>query len=511
MKKHLLFLFILISVFVNAQTPESFYLISSLSTSHSIGYEFTSDAIYFSYYNSNYYSTVKTDHYGNVIWRKNDTGLLGGADEKSLYFIKEYSTFSILIKTDTSGNTIWAKSLGSSCPLSSGNSVVSGFVLNKNRLFISFNLFTGYLIMSSMLTLDTAGNVINSWCDNSNSYNPIIKEGFPSLTDGAWFVYKRHGSAEGKNLVPFDANGNPDTSLPSLNMGLTIDIEDVIPMADSTYLVISNHYPYGYSGSYSDIYIKILKFDKNGTAIWQKDLHDANWNISNDTAYIPVAAASDSANNIYIIGILKDATNDSYLLIKLDNSGNVLTEVKLQNPSASLGINNYCRLHCSNGKFFSFSTHNSMPSIVVFDTAFQTTCNSIPSPITLPWHNDTLYYTGTWPWTNSVTTLTAIDTLLNFSNGTVSSSNFCLALGVNEISEETFQVFPNPFSNQIEVRSSVFLEGEIILYDVMGKEMLHEKVRGDGIKLNTDKLPSGFYVLHYSNGKRSTNLKVIKQ
>src|SRR6185369_2003952 len=113
---------------------------------------------------------------------------------------------------DTSGNTLWAKKLGSICPLSSGNGYwVSGFVLNKNRIFISYNLLVpaSYLIMSSMLTLDTSGNVINSWCDNSNSYYPVIQHGFPSLTDGAWFVYKMHGNAENESLVLFDANGNP--------------------------------------------------------------------------------------------------------------------------------------------------------------------------------------------------------------------------------------------------------------------------------------------------------------
>ena len=75
-------------------------------------------------------------------------------------------------------------------------------------------------------------------------------------------------------------------------------------------------------------------------------------------------------------------------------------------------------------------------------------------------------------------------------------------------------VFPNPFTNEIIISTKNQVSStkttEIILFDVMGKEILRETISKGETKINTEKLLSGFYLLNYLNGNKTTNFKLTK-
>lgn len=72
----------------------------------------------------------------------------------------------------------------------------------------------------------------------------------------------------------------------------------------------------------------------------------------------------------------------------------------------------------------------------------------------------------------------------------------------------SFQVYPNPFQNQIKISNAK--KGEAILYDIAGKEILRQAISDEQAELNTEMLSSGFYMLHYSDGKTTANFKMSK-
>jgi hypothetical protein len=87
--------------------------------------------------------------------------------------------------------------------------------------------------------------------------------------------------------------------------------------------------------------------------------------------------------------------------------------------------------------------------------------------------------------------------------------------GVNDIAENRngFNAYPNPFSDEVFVKN-VSLNGgeagEIVLYDVTGKEVLRQRIVDREIRLNTSTVSAGFYSLQFVNGKGRKNLKVVK-
>lgn len=84
----------------------------------------------------------------------------------------------------------------------------------------------------------------------------------------------------------------------------------------------------------------------------------------------------------------------------------------------------------------------------------------------------------------------------------------CSTVGIESNLSSSFQVYPNPFQNQIKISNAE--KGEAILYDIAGKEILRQAIFDEQAELNTEILSSGFYMLHYSDGKTTANFKMSK-
>ena len=83
------------------------------------------------------------------------------------------------------------------------------------------------------------------------------------------------------------------------------------------------------------------------------------------------------------------------------------------------------------------------------------------------------------------------------------------ALNIPETTPEEFlpTVSPNPFKNHLMIESPI--HDEITLQDPSGRIVLQQKVSKGRNRLQTERLTSGIYFIHFHN--QSQTFKIIKQ
>ncbi|MBA3649463.1 MAG: T9SS type A sorting domain-containing protein [Chitinophagales bacterium] len=79
----------------------------------------------------------------------------------------------------------------------------------------------------------------------------------------------------------------------------------------------------------------------------------------------------------------------------------------------------------------------------------------------------------------------------------------------NTVEESTLNISPNPFGNELLIKGTKE-KGEIIISDVLGKEILRQKTFSLETKINTEKLLLGFYVLNYTEGNKTEIMTIVK-
>jgi hypothetical protein len=90
---------------------------------------------------------------------------------------------------------------------------------------------------------------------------------------------------------------------------------------------------------------------------------------------------------------------------------------------------------------------------------------------------------------------------------TLRDVNSCV-LGTNEFQGDNFKIYPNPATNgYLYVTSKLNGAKNISVFDVLGKQVLKNKLNGE--KLDISSLKSGVYFLTIEQGKSSTTKKLI--
>lgn len=86
-----------------------------------------------------------------------------------------------------------------------------------------------------------------------------------------------------------------------------------------------------------------------------------------------------------------------------------------------------------------------------------------------------------------------------------------LSLNVAEAELPEVSIYPNPFAQYLEVKTTDFTEKELVLYDVSGKRLLQQAFMEE-TRVITDFLPAGIYVYELKVGnKPSVFGKLVKQ
>jgi hypothetical protein len=473
---------------------------------------FTQDYIYF--YTDG--KLIKTDYQGNVKWARTTLLIPYLIVDESIYGVVYSGNSHIqLVKADSSGNVLWSKDLSQTvCPQYQNDwNALNGITVNGNRIYISssqWNAFTGDDGWAAMIMMDTSGNLLNSWCDPYSwmSVNYLMGTGFQSLTGGGWYIIEHPGVGYEESIVKVSSNGTFDLSNPGvfLDMGNSVRAIDILTLPDSNYLALCNTSPDGI-WPLNGYHIGLSKFDESGNVFWQKLI----W-PTGDTAFSAYAATADENGNIYIDG---DYGTDMWIgkfFIKLDSLGNM---VSANHWTDSLTVANFRleKLFYKNGYVCSYMNYfdgiKHMPGMMVFDTASMTVCGINQSPININPMNDTPWHQA---WQQFPTTVYSIanDTLSSASVAGPLVNDLCVVLSAETKQEmKQLEVFPNPFTDKINLQFQYLKEAEISIYNLMGEE-IYKSVIIRNAEIDLSAFPSGVYQLVVTSEiGRQTN-KIIK-
>lgn len=98
----------------------------------------------------------------------------------------------------------------------------------------------------------------------------------------------------------------------------------------------------------------------------------------------------------------------------------------------------------------------------------------------------------------------------DYHSFSVARYNNASPLGINEITTNPLLIVsPNPFTNELSIKGTKEKE-DIIIYNLIGEEILKQKASEGETKLNTENVSPGFYLLHYSDLQRTENYKIVK-
>ena len=78
----------------------------------------------------------------------------------------------------------------------------------------------------------------------------------------------------------------------------------------------------------------------------------------------------------------------------------------------------------------------------------------------------------------------------------------------NDNISNSVSIYPNPFTNEIKISGSS--SGEIILFDLNGKEILRQNTFSGETTISTENISAGFYLLNYHDKSKTVNRKLVK-
>ncbi len=181
-------------------------------------------------------------------------------------------------------------------------------------------------------------------------------------------------------------------------------------------------------------------------------------------------------------GDIEDSKQIIYLDLNDDTDNNIM-------GSLQLAINNKIYL--------------AMPGI--YDTSFYLSVINNPDVFGNGCNFDTLsVFTGGKVITNS------LPNMPNYNLGVMPKSACdTLSTSIENISESTFAIYPNPAQNSIYIKSTIPGSAPFILMDVFGKEVMHTEVLFN-YPINISHLPQGIYIAMLKHGEDWVTEKLIK-
>ncbi len=469
------------------QTADSGYIIAGYT---GVGWKDSADVF-----------VVRTDIYGDTLWTKT----FGGAGNDYGYdviqtlsgeFIITGVTKSFgaggydvyLIKLDMTGNLLWSKTYGglgnewanSVLQTNTGEYIVIG-TTNTDSLVTSPQT---YLIKTDMNgdTLWTkifSGTIAATGC--------LTNDGGFIITGQVYdFVSGEYDAC----LIKTDSTGN---ILWTKAYGGTMnDYGNAVQQTnDGGYIVAGNTWSFG-AGS-MDVYL--IKTNSSGDTLWSRTFGGSQYDYGTS-----VQQTSDGG---YIVGG-KSGNFSDYYLIKTDVNGDTLwtrrggtnfeggTSIQQSSDQGYIITSSgaaYDNLHLFKTDPFGNNGCNGTTGTLISNPITQITNKTI---IVIP--------------SNTIVTVP----LTIVHSGSIINT-ICFTTGINEIPQNQLsQIFPNPFKGELILKETK-PQGQIILFDITGKQILNQKTLDGETKINAEKLLPGFYLLNYTEGNTTANFKVIRE
>jgi hypothetical protein len=343
-------------------------------------------------------------------------------------------------------------------------------------------------------------------------------EGFPSYeTADAYFKIKQNGSVIFQSTVIGDQN--PPVSW-NTNINFTQGNSYVIEIwdADDSYGEIL------FSG---DDYMGAHTMSFNGCNGCGAGTSNINYTINHQIIYpSPVVLAADT---IHVYGYPPNP------LILYDEISNTISTPNLPygyqwylNGSPISGANDTSHLVSLSG-VYSVIAINPSGCVSFSDTMTVVFCAPLSAPLisnstngnlivtnvpvgfSIAWALNGVLIAGATSQTYSPTSNGVYSVIItDMYNCSISSDDFNLAVGINELSNSDWKIFPNPGNQQIEISvKSNLIGAQCEIMDLSGRQLDSFTLIESTIQINTDNLPSGSYFINLKMEGLSTSKKLI--
>ena len=93
----------------------------------------------------------------------------------------------------------------------------------------------------------------------------------------------------------------------------------------------------------------------------------------------------------------------------------------------------------------------------------------------------------------------------------IATTIFTFSTPIREINNLSFQVYPNPTSDWVNITCEKNVEAIIELSNLYGQVIQHQILRGSNGQINLADLQNGIYILTIKNGEKQGTVKILKQ
>jgi hypothetical protein len=423
----------------------------------------------------------------------------------------EYKLFGNIVYKLNSNNTVeWAVNFdGKINPAHPDSNHLVSLAFDGQRIYIQE--IQGYFSSSptryaASIVMDTMGNVryIRGGYDDPMLPQYLGAAGcYPSLTGGAWMNYSiSTGIGNVFQMMKIDSLGYQIASSKTLSFLQTNTQPIVLPLPDSTYLIIMRTYGTGTYGLCA-----FYKMNEQGDIIYGKAISDQNM-VDNLEAW---AACADSSGNYYIFGIFTQIVSGNQkgnFAFKFDSLGNLVAQNTWLNNRNYFTSANF-RNDSIHLEFVNPPTYN-IPFFATMDTSLIPLCYD-PSVIKT-YSVQTIFSPGN---TNTLGnqlfsfTPTAISYIPNFVPQAI---DYCPVVSTEEIFQqdtESIKFFPNPGNEKIILYSPNILLETIRIFNMSGNLVLEKSNLLHGEEINVTSLGQGIYFAKIGFGGKFINRKFI--
>ncbi|MFN0190314.1 MAG: SBBP repeat-containing protein [Bacteroidia bacterium] len=407
---------------------------------------------------------------------------------------------AFVAKLDPMGNAIWAKQGGGPDYFDSANDV-------------SIDLYKNVIITGSFGSSSVSfGSYLLNNTSSAIHKNDLFIVKYDSSGNIAWVQHPSGLGNEGATRISIDSHGNIFTLM---------IFDSTITLANSTYNTLGS----------ADM--MFTKHDSSGTLIWSKHIGGTNYDL-------PYGISLDSQNNIYLTGGFSGSVNfgittltsagiyNELFLAKYDSLGNELWIRKAGGAGNNVGVsvetdsqNNVYVANSFNGtSIFGSTTLISSGSSDIAISKYSSSGN-------LVWvaqAGGTDFDAITDMAVNSKGLIACTGRFRNTSSfGAYNISSFGNedawiaqltdqnTVSIDENLNQRVTIFPNPFSEQTILKTSLFLNNaSVIVYNLYGQAVKQiNNITGQEIYLNRYNLSSGIYFIQLLQDKKEVITKKI--
>lgn len=452
---------------------------------------------------------TKTDVNGDTLWSR----IFGGAEYDVGYNVHQLidggyviagGTTSFgsgdmdvnVIRTDISGDLIWSKTFGGA-EFDNAQSIQetsdSSFIITGWTMSFGAGEEDVYLIKIN-------GEGEHLWSKTFGRTTTDKGFSVSETSDGGYIIagYSQSLDPSGFDvyLIKTDVNGDSLWTKTIRSSGYDFSYS-VKQTSDGGYII---------AGS-SSFQSYLIKTDENGNIVWAKTYsgeyfyQSACVEQTSDGGYI-------MAGRNYNFG--DELTYFSHAcLIKTDAEGDTLWTRTYEGTEEQLIFNvDQTQDHgyiLAGQSFFNFAGYKSY--LIKTDSNGNTACSvAIPGTFVVETEAASINQPSI---TNFVSTLeTAPATITAFNEKEISS--ICIIDNINSFNlVSPIYIYPNPFNTEIEV-IGITEDGWLRIFDVIGKEILFQKVDVLHNQLNLTMLKPGIYLLNYQTENTNQSIQIIK-